>query len=142
MGSAEKEKNLKENQLAKLKDLLRYNLKVVKCYLLRESFQKFWEHKSPFGAKRFLGRWTFIAMRSKVEPIKDVAKMLRRHQELILNWFRVKNRLSNGIVEGFNNKVKLTVRNSYGFKSFKIAELALYHVLVDLPEPELIHKFT
>jgi len=137
-----KKKNLKESQLAKLKDLLQYNLKTMKCYLLRESFQKFWEYKSPFWAKTFLNRWTFVAIRSKVEPIKDVAKMLRRHEELILNWFRMKNRLSNGIVEGFNNKAKLTVRNSYGFKSFKIIELALYHTLGDLPEPELTHKFT
>lgn len=137
-----KKKNLKESQLAKLKDLLQYNLKTMKCYLLRESFQKFWEYKSPFWARTFLNRWTFVAMRSKVEPIKDVAKMLRRHEELILNWFRMKNRLSNGIVEGFNNKAKLTVRNSYGFKSFKIIELALYHTLGDLPEPELTHKFT
>ena len=137
-----RKKNLKENQLAKLKDIMQYNLKTVKCYLLRESFQKFWEYKSSGWAKRFLKRWTFIAMRSRIEPIKDVAKMLRRHQPLILNWFLMKNRLSNGIVEGFNTKAKLTVRKSYGFKSFKIAELALYHVLGDLPEPELTHKFT
>ncbi len=137
-----KKKNLKESQLAKLKDIMQYNLKTVKCYLLRESFQKFWEYKSSVWAKRFLKRWTFVAMRSKIEPMKDVAKMLRRHEPLILNWFKVKKRLSNGIVEGFNNKAKLTMRKSYGFRTFKIAELALYHVLADLPEPELAHKFT
>lgn len=137
-----KKKNLKEKQLAKLKDIMRYNLKTVKCYLLRESFQKFWQYKSFGCAKRFLKRWIFVAMRSKIEPIKNVAKMLRRHEPLIMNWFLMKNRLSNGIVEGFNNKAKLTMRKSYGFKSFKIAELALYHVLGDLPEPELTHKFT
>jgi transposase len=137
-----KKKNLKEKQLAKLNDMLQYNLKTVKSYLLKESFQKFWKYKSRFWAEKFLNRWTFIAMRSKIESIKDVAKMLRRHQPLILNWFLMKKRLSNGIVEGFNNKVKLTMRKSYGFKSFKVAELALYHVLGELPEPELTHKFT
>jgi len=137
-----KKKNLKEKQLANLKDILQYNLKTVKCYLLRESFQKFWTYKSKFWAEKFLNRWTFIAMRSRIEPIKKVAKMLRRHQPLILNWFLMKKRLSNGIVEGFNTKVKLTVRKSYGFKSFHIAELALYHVMGQLPEPTLTHKFT
>lgn len=136
-----KKKNLKENQLSKLKDILRYNLKTVKCYLLRESFQKFWEYKSEYWAKKFLKRWTFIAMRSKIEPIKKVAKMLRRHEGLILNWFATKKRLSNGVVEGFNCKAKLTIRKSYGFKSFKVAQLALYHVLGDLPEPESTHTF-
>ena len=81
-------------------------------------------------------------MRSKIEPIKEVAMMLRRHQPLILNWFRMKERLSNGVVEGFNNKVKLTMRKSYGFKSFDVTELALYHVLGNLTEPPLTHKFT
>ncbi len=137
-----KKKNLKESQLAKLKDILRYNLKTVKCYLLRESFQKFWSYQSKYWAEQFLNRWTFIAMRSKIEPIKDVAKMLRRHQPLILNWFLTKKRLSNGIVEGFNTKVKLTARKSYGFRTFRVAELALYHVLGDLPEPYLAHRFT
>ena len=137
-----KKENLKESQLAKLKDLLRYNLKTVKCYLLKESFQKFWDYKSPSWAEQFLNQWTFIAMRSKIEPIKNVAKMLRRHQPLILNWFKTQKRLSNGIVEGFNTKVKLTARKSYGFRTFKVAELALYHVLGTLPVPELAHKFT
>jgi len=135
-------KNLKEHQLAKLKDILKYNLKTTKAYLLRESFQKFWEYESPAWAKKFLSRWTFIAMRSQIKPVKGVAKMLRRHEGLILNWFRTKKRLSNGIVEGFNNKAKLTMRKSYGFKLFETAELALYHVLGDLPEPELTHTFT
>lgn len=135
-------KNLKERQLAKLKDILKYNLQTTKAYLLRESFQKFWEYESPVWAKKFLSRWTFVAMRSQIEPVKGVAKMLRRHEGLILNWFKTKKRLSNGIVEGFNNKAKLTMRKSYGFKLFETAELALYHVLGDLPEPELTHKFT
>jgi len=135
-------KNLKESQMSKLKDMLQYNLKAIKCYLLKESFQKFWEYNSPYWAEKFLKRWTYIAMRSKIDPMKKVAKMLRRHQPLILNWFRMHKQISNGVVEGFNNKVKLTVRKSYGFKSFRIAELALYHVLGNLPEPELNHKFT
>ena len=68
--------------------------------------------------------------------------MLRKHEALILNWFKMRGRLSNGIVEGFNNKAKLTIKKSYGFKSYEIAELALYHVLGNLPEPELTHRFT
>ncbi len=137
-----KAKNLTENQISKLSVILKHNLQTVRCYLLRESFQRFWEYKSIYWARLFLKRWTTIAMRSKIEPIKKVAKMLRRHEDVILNWFKMKNRVSNGIVEGFNNKAKLTIRKSYGFKSFKVAELALYHVLGNLPEPELTHRFT
>jgi len=80
-------------------------------------------------------------MRSKIEPMKKVAKTIRKHKELILNWFKAKKAYSCGIVEGLNNKVKVTTRKSYGFKSFKCTEIALYHVLGKLPEPELTHRF-
>ena len=38
-------------------------------------------------------------------------------------------------------KVKVTMRKSYGFRTFRITELALYHVLGKLPEPQLAHRF-
>jgi len=48
---------------------------------------------------------------------------------------------SSGIIEGLNNKAKVTMRKSYGFRTFRATELALYHTLGKLPEPELTHKF-
>jgi transposase len=80
-------------------------------------------------------------MRSRLEPMKKVAHMLRSHRELMLNWFRAKGLISSGAVEGFNNKAKLTTRKAYGFRTFKAAEAALYHRLVALPEPEVTHRF-
>ena len=73
--------------------------------------------------------------------MKKVAKTLRSHRELILNYFRAKKQFSSGVVEGLNNKVKVTMRKSYGFRTFKITKLALYHVLAKLPEPQLAHRF-
>jgi transposase len=80
-------------------------------------------------------------MRSQIEPMKKVAKTLRNHRELILNYFRAKKQFSSGVVEGLNNKAKVTMRKSYGFRTFRITEIALYHALGKLPEPELPHKF-
>ncbi len=67
--------------------------------------------------------------------------MLRRHRELILNWFLAEGAVSAGIVEGLNNKAKLTLRKAYGFRTAKAYEIALYHQLGDLPEPEFTHEF-
>jgi transposase len=80
-------------------------------------------------------------MRSRIEPMQKVARMLRGHRELILNWFRAKKAFSSGVVEGLNAKAKVTTRRAYGFKVFKTLELALYHNLGALPEPETAHKF-
>jgi transposase len=67
--------------------------------------------------------------------------MLRAHRGLLLNWFRAKGALSNGAVEGFNNKARLTTRRAYGFRTFGAVEVALYHTLGALPEPEATHRF-
>ena len=133
--------NLTEKQTVKLAELLKYNLKSVRAHLLREDFQQFWEYVSPAWAGKFLDQWCTRTMRSQLEPMKKVARSLRNHRELILNWFRAKGALSSGVVEGFNNKVKLTTRKSYGFRTYEAAEAALYHGLGDLPEPEFAHRF-
>ena len=62
-----------------------------------------------------------------LDEMKKVAKTLLRREELIFNWFKTKERFLNGIVEGFNNKAKLTIKKAYGFKQFKTIEIALYH---------------
>ena len=134
-------KKQKASQLAKLKDLLRYNLKTVRCYLLKESFQHFWTYKSRWGAKRFLDVWLTRAMRSRLPEMIKVANRLREHQDLLLNYFSVKERFSNGPVEGLNLKAKLAMRKAYGFRKFRTIELALYHQLGELPTPPLTHRF-
>ncbi len=73
-------------------------------------------------------------MLSKIEPMKREAKTIRKHKPLILNYFKAKKAFSSGIVEGLNNKVKLTMRKSYGFRTSKAIKIALYHNLGKLPE--------
>jgi transposase len=66
---------------------------------------------------------------------------LRQHRELILNYFRAQKLISSGVVEGLNNKAKVIMRKSYGFRTYHVLELVLYHSLGKLPEPELTHDF-
>jgi transposase len=80
-------------------------------------------------------------MRSRLEPMKKVARSMRAHRPLILNWFRAKGTVSAGAVEGLNTKVKLVTRKSYGFRTAEVAKLALLHNLGRLPEPEHTHRF-
>jgi len=133
--------NLSETQEPKLAELLKYNLRSVRAYLLKEDFQFFWSYVSPYWAGQFLDRWCTRTMRSKIEPMKKVARTLRTHRPLLLNWFRAKGAISAGTVEGFNNKAKLTLRKAYGFRTYRGMEIALYHALGNLPEPKLTHRF-
>ena len=133
--------NLTGKQLFRLRELLRYNLKTARAYLLKEDFQQFWEYQSATWAGKFLDDWCGQVMRSRIQPMKKIAQTLRSHRELLLNYFRAKRRLSSGVVEGLNNKAKLTMRKSYGFRTFRITEIALYHALGKLPEPKVAHRF-
>jgi transposase len=133
--------NLTPKQEVKLKDVLRYNLQSVRAYLLNADFQGLWEYVSPGWASKFIDRWTAKVMRSRLEPMKAMARMIRKHKELILNWFRAKKAFSSGVIEGLNNKVKVTTRKAYGYRTFRCIEISLYHVLGDLPQPEMTHKF-
>jgi transposase len=133
--------NRTDTQKVKLADLLRYNLRTVRAFLLKEDFQQFWTYTSPYWAGQFMDAWCRQTMRSRIAPMKKVARMLRGHRELLLNWFRAKKQISAGIVEGFNNKAKVTTRKAYGFRTFRAAEVALYHTLGALPEPECPHRF-
>ena len=133
--------NRTEKETVKLSELLQYNLQSVRSHLLREDFQRFWEYVSPGWAVKFLDQWCNRTMRSKIEPMKKIVGTLREHRDLILNWFRAKGMVSAGSVEGLNNKAKLTIRKAYGFRTYKAIEIALYHTLGDLPEPNFTHEF-
>lgn len=134
-------KNLTNKQTMKLRELMNYNLSTMRAYLMKEDFQRFWSYRSATWAGKFLDEWCVRAMRSKMEPMKEMAGTLRRHRELLLNWFAAKGELSNSSVEGMNTKAKVALRKSYGFKSDEVYETALYHQLGKLPEHELAHRF-
>jgi len=130
--------NLTDDQAANLSELVQDNLRVIRAYLMQEDFERFREYKSAYWAGRFLETWCTRAMRSKIEPMKKFVGLVRRHRELLMNWFRSRD-LSSGVVEGFNNRVQLTARKAYGFRAFESLQIALFHALGRLPEPKYTH---
>lgn len=132
---------LTEDQELKLAELARHNLRTFRSYLLKEDFQSFWHYIRPSWAGRFLDKWCKAVMRSRIEPMKKIARSLRKHRPLLLNWFKARDRIRLGAVEGTNNRLKLTMRRSYGFRTYKATEIAFYHSLGDLPEPSETHRF-
>ena len=125
----------------KLWGLLGTKLATARAWMLKETFDHFWRYRSLTWAATFLDVWCERALRSRLEPLRKVARMLRSHEELILNWFRAKGEISNGPVEGLNNKIRVVTRRSYGFRTYHAMETALYHNLGRLPEPPLTHRF-
>jgi len=133
--------NLTNKQRMRLRQVLRYDLVTGRAYLKAQALQLLWRYTSPTWAGRFLDAWCRDVMRSRIEPLKKVARSLREHRPLILNWFAAKKQYNAGIVEGLNANAKLRFRKAYGFRTFQAAEIALYHQLGRLPEPESTHRF-
>ena len=134
-------KNLSGKQRYRLRNILQWDLRTVRAYLLKESLNALWEYKSPTYAGRCLDAWCRHAMRSRLEPMKKVARSLPNHRELILNWFGARRQYNSGVVEGMNALVKLRFRKAFGFRTFDAIEVTLYHQLGALPEPEIAHRF-
>ena len=131
--------NLTDAQATRLSQLEGLNLKINRAYLLKEAFREFWNYRRVGWAKRYLSRWFWWATHSRLPPMRDFAWMLRRHQDDILNYFRVP--IHNGSVEGLNNKAKLIIHKAYGFRTARNYIRNLYHCLGDLPLPKIMHRF-
>src|ERR1700694_2976699 len=125
--------NLNGDQKERLSTLVRWNTPIVPAYYLKEAFQLFWEYRQPARAKALLQKWMSSAMQSRLEPFKKFARMLRSHLDGILPWTNL--RLSNGAVEGMNNKIKSISHRSFGFRSAKNFIAAIYHCCARLPLP-------
>ena len=133
--------NLTEKQKVKLDELIACDLKSVKAYLFKEAFQAFWQYTHPAWAKKFLSAWCDEVEASELKPMHKFVGTVKRHQELMMNWFKAKKMYSSGSVEGLNRKFNLVTRKSYGFKSFEVLKIALFHTMGGLPEPKMTHRF-
>ena len=126
--------NLTTDQQERLSTLVRLNLPIVRAWYLKEAFQLFWDYRQRARARAHLEKWMNSAMRSRLEPLKRFVRMLRSHLAGILAWTNI--RLSNGALEGMNNKIKSISHRSFGFRSAKNFNAAIYHCCARLPLPE------
>ncbi len=125
--------NLSPHQQERLSTLVRWNTPLVRAWYLKESFQLFWTYKQSKRAEQHLRKWMSSAMRSRLEPFKKFVRMLRSHLDGILPWTTL--RLSNGAVEGMNNKIKSISHRAFGFRGAENFIAAIYHCCARLPLP-------
>jgi transposase len=134
--------NLTQGQRLRLRELLRINLRTVRAYLRKETLRAFWDISSRRKAAAYLEAWCASAMRSRLPSFQRLARTLRAHQALLLNWFRARDAFAKGATEGLNTKARVVTRRSYGFRNPRVAEIALFHALGKLPEPDWVaHRF-
>jgi transposase len=107
--------DLSDKEWDKLCALQKHNAPLYRAYLLKESLAAVFEEATREDAAHELERWLAWASRSKLKPFVKVAKTIREHKDGVLAY--VVTKLTNGLVEGFNNKLRMVARRAFGFHS-------------------------
>lgn len=107
--------NLNSYQRLKLREVEKHNKKLFRGYLLKELLAQALDYRQPKRAKETLEDWLAWASRSRLKPFVKAARTIRKRKDDILAY--IKLRLTNGLVEGLNNKIRVITRRAYGFHS-------------------------
>jgi transposase len=118
--------NLTANQKHKLEQikLCGLNLKTLKALQIKEAFQQIYQTDSTDSFVMLLKKWYFWATHSRIKPIIDAAKTIKRHWSGIINWIDYK--INNGILEGFNSIFQAAKAKARGYKKTETIKNIIY----------------
>jgi len=109
--------NLTKYQSETLESLKNMNLKTVRAYNIRLTLQEFWKIQDRDTAELFLKKWYFWATHSRLKPMIEKAKSIKKHWEGVLNYHD--SRINNGLLEGLNSMVQSLKRSARGYRNPK-----------------------
>ena len=118
--------NVKPDKLPRLQEALKTNEPLNIGYLLKEGLGLLWEQPSLEAMAGFLKEWCQWARETGIRQMQQLAKTLTQHTGGILNWWE--HRISNGRMEGINNKIKTLLRQTYGLRDERYFTLKLYNL--------------
>jgi transposase len=116
--------NLSERQQAMLDELPKRHLKTARAYRIRLAFQEFYDQPSPEAGVTFLKKWYFWATHSRLSPMIDAARTIKRHWHRILRWFDSK--IANGLIEGINSLIQAAKAKARGYRSTRNLKAIIY----------------
>ena len=120
------ETNLSTGQHAIIDSLAQSNLKTARAYRIRLAFQEFYQQPSRQDAEAFLNKWYFWATHSRLQPMVDAARTVKRHWDGIVRWHDSK--IANGLIEGINSLVQAAKAKARGYRSIRNLKAMVYLV--------------
>jgi len=118
------EENLPDRRRLAFEAVRDQQLKTGRAWSIKETLRRLWDYRSIGWARRFFKKWYAWAIRSRLEPVKKVARMLRRRQENVLTYCR--HRVTNGVAEGLNSKIMTIKRRACGYRNKENFKSAIY----------------
>ena len=120
------EPNLTAKQSTVLDTLASTNLKTARAWRMRLAFQDIYAQPTRGWGELFFDKWIGWARRSRLEPMKAVARTMEKHREGILAWFE--SRISNGLIEGINSVVQAAKTKAHGYRNSETLKAVTYLV--------------
>jgi len=118
--------NWTDGQRERFQSLKLDTLQVGRAWAIKEAFTDFWDYYYAGSARKFFDRWYFWATHSRLKPMIEAAKTLKRHLPGLLAY--CKHRITNAAAEGMNSKIQLIKANSRGYRNFEKYRIAiLFH---------------
>ena len=108
----------------RLDNVLALNEPLMKAYYLKESLYEIWNQLNRADAEKVLDMWVQEAYDAKIRQLTKMAATVKAHKPFILAWYD--HTISNGKIEGVNNKIKTMKRQAYGFRCDEFLTLKLY----------------
>jgi len=119
-------KNLTAKQEARLETLKWLDLRTARAYQIKLALARFWEIADPAEALSYLKRWYFWATHSRLQPVIQAARTIKHYWKGVVNFLDA--RVTNGMVEGLNSKIKTAMKRAYGFKHVGYLRTIIYLV--------------
>lgn len=117
---------LPDDKKERLKDLLAVNKPLFTMHAMKEQFRLFWNQGSAGRAKSFLLNWCFDALASGIKQLNSVGLSILNSMQGLLGYYP--HKITNGPLEGLNNKIKTMKRQAYGFRDMEYFKLRLYNL--------------
>lgn len=108
--------NMSDSEKERFKRLRMDKLKAGRAWSIKEMFSEFWTYSYQASAEKFFQRWYWWATHSRLKPMADVAKLMKRHLPNILTYLR--HLITNAMTEGFNSKIQSIKANARGYRNF------------------------
>lgn len=121
-----------------LNALRKGNRRIHRAWVLKDEFDRFWDYKAPWAAKKFLKRWMTTALKSRLEPIQGFVNTIRTHLDRILPF--IGSRITNAIAEGLNRIIKIVKNRASGFQNLQAFTDMIYLTVGDVDIPAQIPK--
>lgn len=119
-----------------LNALRKGNRRIHRAWVLKDEFEHFWEYKAPWAAERFLKRWSTTALKSRLEPIRNFVKMIRKHMHQILPF--IECRITNAKAEGLNRIIRIVKNRASGFRNLQAFTDMIFLTVGDVDIPAQI----